>query len=61
MKAIPPQLTPAEAIQAHIEARHRAERMLAEAQTPDERKLAQFWVDSADRNITKWQVKAGAR
>lgn len=49
---------PTEAIKAHQGTRARAEQMLAEAKTSEEKLLAQFWIDSADRQVAKWQAIA---
>lgn len=48
---------PRQAIAAFWSQRHRAERMLAEAKTPADRRDAQFWIDNADRNIVRWQAQ----
>ena len=49
---------PRDAIRAFEQQRHRAERMLAEAQTAADRMDAQFWIDNADRNIDRWRAIA---
>lgn len=59
--ATTPPFTPpnaAEAVKAHQGCRARAEQMLRDATTADERQLAQFWIDKADREIDRWQAIA---
>lgn len=54
---------PHEAIAAYEGCLRRAEQLLAQAQTPEDRAWATFCIDNADRNLTKWRAAAerGAR
>lgn len=49
---------PREALASQEGYKRRSEQLLAEAETPEERAWAQFCVDNANRNITKWQPYA---
>lgn len=54
---IPRHIDPEKATRDFERVKTEAERMLteAQAQTPDKRREAQFWIDYADRNLTKLQ------
>ena len=54
----PMPVNPHDAIAAFRDCRRRAERMLADATTIQDRRDAEFWIDNADRNIFKWQAAA---
>jgi len=54
--SLPP--SPAEAIRAYQGCRERAEQQLRDATDAEARLLAQFWIDLADRNLTKWYAQA---
>lgn len=47
---------PALAVKAYQGCRARAEQQLRDAQTDDDRQMAQFWIDNADRQLLRWQA-----
>ena len=49
--------TPRDHIAAYEAIRQRACVQLAQAKTPEEQADAQMWIDNADRNIARWQLK----
>lgn len=47
---------PNEAIHAYQGCRRRAEQQLRDAQTIEDRQMAQFWIDNAERQLLRWQA-----
>lgn len=47
---------PADAVRAYQGCRDRAEQMLRDAQTAEDRQIAQFWIDNAERQLTRWLI-----
>lgn len=45
---------PAQAVKAYQGCRARAEQQLRDAETDDDRQMAQFWIDNADRQLLRW-------